>query len=250
LTVIASTYVGSKVQLEPSRIVRPPLATYSHAASPRFLTGRSLSDQKPNRRYVIERYQLSTTMLFLWRRRCRPPRPWAPTDRKVGPICRPFALGSHPHVCSPMPCLPKDLWISEGWRKYGGALWETVHTVHLYEKCHGATRLCLMNSPCPSNDAHTFPQNETSATAARNPYQTGRRIISDLSVIPHSRQQWIPTPMAAETARGSNRRAGRTPRISRAELSGRSCTWSGVLRSEISERDRVKLPRPVTGVRT
>ena len=44
LTVITSTYVGSKVQLEPSPIVRPPSATYSHAISPRFLTGRSLSN--------------------------------------------------------------------------------------------------------------------------------------------------------------------------------------------------------------
>ena len=95
LTVIASTYVGSKVQLEPSPIVRPPSATYSHAVSPRFLTGRSLSNQELNRRYAIERYHLSTTMLsYCGAVYVAPPRPWAQADRKVRPIPRPFALDS------------------------------------------------------------------------------------------------------------------------------------------------------------
>ena len=52
------------------------------------------------------------------------------------------------------------------------------------------------------------------------------------------------TGWAAEIARGSNRRAVRVPRISRAELSGRSWTRSGVLRSGISEIGSSQTPAP------
>ena len=122
----------------------------------------------------------------------------------------------------------KGRWISKGCREYGGvlSLWETVHTVFLYEKGHGVTRPCLMNSPCPSNDAHTFPENEcqmpfwylctnvhaVSWRSGRPPPQgtriRHRRRISDLSVTPHSRQQWIPHRLGRGDRQGFEPKSG------------------------------------------